>query len=227
MRTPALRRHKASAQGVVTFNGRDFYLSPRPDKLRPPPPSVRQSYDRLIAEWLAGGRQLPRDRGDSLTVAEVIARFWSHLDEHYRRPDGTPTSEVNEFKLALRPLNWLYGDLPAAEFSPLKLEAVRSLMVDGYRHAKYGPQETLARGVVNQRVGRIVRLFKWATNKELVVAGIHQGLNSVPGLEPPSDLLQPAPTSRDPLGLYRRKEEFASIASPDFGHEIIAWSADW
>jgi hypothetical protein len=41
----------------------------------------------------------------------------------------------------------------------------------------------LARGVINQRVGRIVRAFKWAGSEELVPAAIYQSLKTVSGLQ--------------------------------------------
>src|SRR5262245_997674 len=52
-RTPSLRRHKPSAQGVVTLNGRDHYLGAWPPTTKCPPAPVQAAYDRLIAEWLA------------------------------------------------------------------------------------------------------------------------------------------------------------------------------
>jgi integrase len=79
-------------------------------------------------------------------------------------------------------LNHLYGDLPSEEFSPLKLAAVRNLMIEGYIHPKYGPQESLCRAVVNRRIGRIVHTFKWATSQELVPATVWHGLRTVSGL---------------------------------------------
>lgn len=178
-RTPSLRRHKPSGQAVVILNGTDHYLGQRKA-----PPAVREAYDRLIAEWLANGRRLPSVAGGAApTVAELIALFWKHVETYYRREDGTQTSEVYEYKGALRTVNHLYGSLPAAEFSPLKLKAVRQLMLDGYTHPKYGPQIALSRGVINQRVRRIVCMFKWAVAKELVAADVHQALKSVSGIQ--------------------------------------------
>ena len=55
-------------------------------------------------------------------------------------------------------------------------------MVKGYEHPKYGTQQALARGVVNQRVGRIVRAFKWGVENELVPVAVLQGLKAVRGL---------------------------------------------
>ena len=40
----------------------------------------------------------------------------------------------------------------------------------------------LSRTTINQRVGRIVRVFKWAASEELVPAAVHQALKTVSGL---------------------------------------------
>jgi integrase len=184
-RTPSLRRHKPSSQAVVTLDGKDHYLGPWPAGRRKPPPAAQEAYDRLIAEWLANGRRLPQRAEETpLTVADLVLAYFRHAEQHYRRPDGTPTSEIREYKLALRPVVHLYRSLPAAEFGPLALKAVRQLMVDGYGHPKYGPQGSVSRGVVNQRVGRIKRAFRWAVENELVPGAVYQALLAVRGLEP-------------------------------------------
>jgi integrase len=174
-RTPTLRRHKPSSQAVVTLNGKDFYLGPWPIEQRKAPPGVREAYDRLIAEWLANGRRPPRQADDapSLSVNDLILSFWRWAEKHYRHEDGTPTNELNDYKLSLRPLRELYGATPAADFSPLKLKAIRHRMVEA----------DLCRGVVNQRVGRIVRMFKWAVSEEIVPETTHRALMTVRGLE--------------------------------------------
>jgi hypothetical protein len=46
----------------------------------------------------------------------------------------TPTDELKNVRVALRPLRALYGMLPAAEFSPLKLKAVRQKLIDSRRY---------------------------------------------------------------------------------------------
>jgi integrase len=174
LRTPSLRRHKPSAQAVVTLNGRDHYLGPWPPTLRKPPPSAREAYDRLIVEWLANGRRLPdAAEAPALTVNELILAFWCHAEQHYRRDDGSPTSELADYRLSLRPLRELYGPTPAADFSPLKLKAVRQRMIDA----------DLCRGVVNQRVGRIVRVFKWGVSEEMVSESVWRSLTTIRGLE--------------------------------------------
>jgi integrase len=174
LRTPSLRRHKPSAQAVVTLNGKDHYLGPWPATLRKPPPSAREAYDRLIAEWLANDRRLPDpSEAPPLTVNEPILAFWRHAEQHYRRDDGSPTSELADYRLSLRPLRELYGPTPAADFSPLKLKAVRQRMIDA----------DLCRGVVNQRAGRIVRVFKWGVSEEMIPESVWRSLTTVRGLE--------------------------------------------
>jgi integrase len=56
-------------------------------------------------------------------------------------------------------------------------------MVTGYTHPQYGDQPALARGVINQRVGRIVRMFKWAVAEEIVPETVYRALATVRGLE--------------------------------------------
>jgi integrase len=113
----------------------------------------------------------------------MVAAYLNHARQHYRHPDGTPTSELRDFVSSLRPLCYLHGHTVAREFGPLALKTVRELMVKGYDHPKYGPQEALSRGVVNQRIGRIRRAFRWAVENEFVPATVLHGLQAVRGLQ--------------------------------------------
>ena len=49
---PKYRKHRASGQAIVTIAGRSHYLGPHGTV------SSRTEYDRLIAEWIANGRQV-------------------------------------------------------------------------------------------------------------------------------------------------------------------------
>jgi integrase len=152
----------------------------------------RAEYRRVIAEWVAAGKQ--RSSAADITIAELIGRFWPWVEQHYRHQDGTPTTEPGEYKMSLRPLNYLYGDQPAKTFGPLALEAVRKLLVDGYKHPKHGEQPALARTVVNKRVNRIRKLFRWGVQKEIIPVEVHQRLATVEGLERGrSDAKEPEP----------------------------------
>ena len=46
-------------------------------------------YERLIGEWLAGGRRLPSSES-SITVAELALAYWRFAKTYYLK-DGRPT----------------------------------------------------------------------------------------------------------------------------------------
>jgi hypothetical protein len=118
---PSLRRHPPSKQGVVRLNGKDHYLGRWPDDCPEPPPDVRSKYDQVIADWLARGRLLSGQElssgcpAEGLTVSTLILAYWPAVQEYYRHPDGRPTQEVDNIRLALRRLRKLYGKTPASE----------------------------------------------------------------------------------------------------------------
>lgn len=179
---PKYRRHKASGQAIVSIDGRDRYLGPYGSV------ESREAYRREINALLArrGAKQasaaspLPRPEVGPLpveshmTIAEVVDTFLQFADDHYRRPDGTPTGEANNFVDAARPLLQLYAHTPAAQFSPIALEAVRGAMI------KLG----WARTTVNRQVGRIRQMFRHAEKRQLVPPGVWSGLTSVDPLRP-------------------------------------------
>lgn len=170
-RIPKYRCYKPKNLGLVVIDGTQHYLGPYGS-----PESVAE-YNRLVQEWLARGPCLPASAGtagESPSVNELILDFFSrHAEVHYRHADGTPTGELANFRDSFRPLKVLYGRTPACDFSPLKLKAVREAMIEA----------GLARTTINQRVGRIVHLFKWGVENELVPPGVHHGLRAVSGLK--------------------------------------------
>jgi hypothetical protein len=68
---PSYRHHKQSGQAIVTLSGRDILLGKHGTR------ESRDAYNRLTAEWLAGGRQLPTEN-HPVTVAELAAAFRKH-----------------------------------------------------------------------------------------------------------------------------------------------------
>lgn len=186
-RPPAYVHHRPSGQARVRLGGRDFYLGPYGSE------ESRREYDRVVAEWLAAGRQAPtrpataagsRVAPDGMTVTELVAAYWRFADGYYVK-GGQPTSEVHNIRLALRPLKDLYCHTPARDFGPLALKAVRDSLIGS----------GLLRSEINKRVGRIVRCFKWAVSEELVPPEVLQALKAVSGLRkgrsgaPEGDLL--------------------------------------
>jgi site-specific recombinase XerD len=168
LRTPSYCLHKASGQAVVRIDGTDHYLGKYGTA------ESRAEYDRLIAEWLGNGRRLAAPTAaDGLTVAELILSFWQWAERYYRNEHGEPGLELENVRSALKPLRRLYGHTQAAAFGPLALRAIQEDL------AKSG----LSRGVVNARVNRVRRVFKWAVSFQLTPSSVYEALRTVPGLQ--------------------------------------------
>jgi integrase len=170
---PRYRKHKQSGQAIVTLTDG---LGRRRDVLlgKHGTPESRAEYARQIAEWESNGRNLPpRTVHTDLTINELLLRFLRHADQHYRRPDGTNTSEVDEYKSIARVMKEMYGHTPARDFGAMSLKTVRQRMID----------LGLARGTINKRIIRVRRLFRWAIENELVPETIMARLEAVRGLQ--------------------------------------------
>ena len=170
---PKYRHYRPKDLAVVRLDGQDVYLGKHGSD------ESREKYRRVVAEWLTRVTPRPPARSPSadvttLKVNDLILAFWErHAQGHYRHPDGSPTGELDNYRDSLRPLRRLYGLTPAGNFGPLALKAVRGAMIES----------GLARTTINQRVGRIVRLFKWAVENELVGPAVHQAIKAVAGLQ--------------------------------------------
>ncbi len=172
-KVPSYCRHKASGRAVVRINGRDHYLGPYGSD------QSHAEYARLIAEWrvirqtaTAKSKAAPVTADPSLTVSEVLLKYRDFASEYYSR-NGKPGKEYVEMRMALKPLRELYGHTLAREFGPLKLQAVRQQMIDS----------DLSRGVVNNRINRVKRFFRWAVSEELTPSFVYEGLRTVAGLK--------------------------------------------
>lgn len=130
-----------------------------------------QEYHRVVAEWLANG-DTPVAASDDLTVSELLTRFWRYAESYYKKPDGTNSTELRDYRMALKPVRDLYGRRGAAEFGPRALKAVRQRMIDSRNSRRY----------INHQMGRIKRVFKWAVAEELIEPAVYQRLQAVEGL---------------------------------------------
>lgn len=114
---PSYRLHKPKGLAVVRLNGRDIYLG------KYGTPESKASYDRVIAEWFANGKQLPPPSShqplpqSSVTVNDLILAFMQHAKAYYVK-NGQPTGEIPNMKEALRPVAILYGTEPVTRFTP-------------------------------------------------------------------------------------------------------------
>ena len=68
----------------MTIGGHDYYLGPYGTK------ASRIEYDRLISEWLAGGRHLAKPGTTDLSIAELSLAFLRYAKTYYVK-DGQPT----------------------------------------------------------------------------------------------------------------------------------------
>ena len=166
-RLPKLCQHKHSGRFYITLNGSEVYLGTHK-------PKARRERDRVLGEWLAIGCHMPSSLGgpSDLKITELVDRYRVHCEGYDRRADGTPTSEVACIASAMKLLRRLYGEQPAAKFSPLAIQALRERFID----------KDLCRGVVNQHVARIRRMFRWAVSQELLPPHVYKALAAVSGL---------------------------------------------
>jgi integrase len=151
----------------------------------------RAKYDRSVAEWLVRGR-LPEPApapSASITIEELIARFWSgRVVSYYRHPDGSPTSEQENFRQALRSLRSMYGDLAAADFDAEKLEAWLVAVTRPTRTV-LDPDTAECRQVsgwcrtnANKNLSRLKAMFKWGNKKKFVRPEVYAAVRDVEGL---------------------------------------------
>lgn len=167
-RPPSYRHHKPSGQAVVTLDGRDCYLGPFGSA------ASREKYHELVGRWQlrqtspAASTPPPRD---DLTLNELFLRYWAHAETYYRK-HGEPTTEQRMIRSTMRYLLSAFGSMAVTEFGPLDLKAVRQGMVE----------KGLGRVYVNQSVGRVRRMFRWAVENELAPAAALHALSAVAGL---------------------------------------------
>lgn len=183
-RVPSYRLHKASGQAVVTLSGKDHYLGPHGS------PESSSKYERLILEYVGNGMRMPTaDPQAEYSIGLMCDEFMDHAEGEYRRPDGTLSREVKNIEMALRPLLRFFFDLPASEFGPTKLKLYREQLIEA----------DLCRKLINQRVGIVRRVFRWACSEEKVRPEVFHGLQALQHLKPgrsgarESRPVQPAP----------------------------------
>lgn len=135
--------------------------------------------DRNVAEevardmWERAVFQSDGPVTDARTIAGLVKAYLQYAKDYYKGPDGKTTREPENIRYAVVLLVEHCPTLPAEEFGPLKLKDVRELMIE----------RGWCRGVINQRIGIIKRVFKWAASEQLVPASTYHGLQTVEGLK--------------------------------------------
>lgn len=167
---PSYLLHKPSGQARVRIAGRDYYLGPYLSE------QSRQKYAELIQQHFAGALVAdpvhPQATQSGISVAELVLVYLQFADAFYVK-EGGPTKEPGLIRMAVRPLVRLFGALPAVDFGPLALKAVREEMISA----------GWVRKTVNESVNRIRRMYKHAVENELVPADALLRLQAVAPLK--------------------------------------------
>ena len=178
---PKYAKHKGTGQAVVRLGSRDRYLG------RFGSPESYRQYQQVVAEWSTTrdsadlGHVTKRiDRSD-LRLCELLLKYLDFAREYYRK-DGQPTGELANMKDAIGPVNDLFGDANVGGFGPSRIKSVREAMI----------HSGLSRNVVNARINRIRRVFKWGVENELVEPSVLQALQAVAPLKK-GRVLEPMP----------------------------------
>ena len=159
---PKYTLHRGTGQARVRINGKDHYLGEHGSA------DSRERYEELMRLWF--DRQ-----GDvslkNFTVDDLAILFLQYAEGYYVK-NGEPTSEVNNMRIALRPLVRLFGQIRVADFRPADMKRIRDLMiVDG-----------IARTSINRQLGRIKRVFRWGVEEGHVPASVFAGVTAISGL---------------------------------------------
>jgi len=107
------------------------------------------------------------------TVAGLTRAYMQFARQYYKRPDGTVSEEPRNIGYSTKPLIALYGSTPIEEFGPMKLIAVQNGMISF----------DWSRRLINQRISRIKRMFRWGVTRQVVSPVVYQGIMAVEGLK--------------------------------------------
>jgi len=116
---------------------------------------------------------LPTPGSADLTVGQLVEEFLVWARSYYRSSDGRLSRTVENLQDAIRPLLALFLDVRAAEFGPRALKLYR-------QHLIYSD---ISRQTINNRVGIVRRVFRWAAQEERIPAALYHGLLAVEGLK--------------------------------------------
>jgi hypothetical protein len=142
--------------------------------------AAREAYKRILRDvWVKPPIEPPAGltpaQIDRLLIVDLLTAYWAHADRHYVK-DGRPTSTIAGIAPALRLLREKLGDQLAAEFGPLKLQALHDLWT---KEVSPNSARRLTRTTVNHYTSYVKRVFYWAAKNELVPASVAHALRFV------------------------------------------------
>ena len=188
-RPPKYCLHKGTKQAVVYRQGERIYLGPYGSR------RSHQRYQEILKQWEADRDAAPppptpppeskapaitpamlrekRKAGSPLTVNELVFVYRQHTQEYYRK-NGKVTREASIIDDAIRFLRKHHATTFLHEFGPVALDELRNGMI---------AELDWSRNHINKQVSRLVRMFTWAAEKELVEAAVPLALKSLAGLK--------------------------------------------
>lgn len=152
-------------RAYVTIEGKRIYLGRF---------GSQESRDRY-AELIGGEQQDPQPQPvtpSDPTISELILAYIEFAKRYYRTAEGDLAREYGHICEAARYLRREFGHELARQFGPKKLKQVRERLIE----------KGLTRVHINAQVRRIVGMFRWGVEEELVEAQVHQALTAVRNL---------------------------------------------
>lgn len=121
------------------------------------------AFARMAAIIAATGELPPKETAPVLTIAAIGEKFNAFAKKEYK------SREPVNLSYAVRAMVDLFADLPAAEFKPSHLKAIRDSLI------KRGQ----CRNTINIRTKQIVRIFAWAVENEYLPESVWNALKAV------------------------------------------------
>ena len=161
---PKYCQHKPTGRAFVRIDGKMFYLGKYGSE------ASRREYDRIIAEFIANGRQ-PLHKAGEVLIEQLIIQF---LDYVVNERSYSVTAE-SRLRRVLRSLNDLYGKQPVSSFNAMSLKTMRRQFLES----------GLSRETINAYVFVLKQVFHWGSDeREIVPPEVVAAIRTVPALKP-------------------------------------------
>jgi replicative superfamily II helicase len=116
---PKYCRHKSSGRAFVRIGGKMYYLGKHGSQ------ASRREYDRIIAEFVANGRQAFY-APDEIPIESLIIQYLDYANRELNYSEGRKC----RLRRLMDRLNKLYGKQPVSAFGASALKAIRQGYID-------------------------------------------------------------------------------------------------
>ncbi|TWU62375.1 site-specific tyrosine recombinase XerC [Crateriforma conspicua] len=191
-RPPKYCLHKGTKQATVSLFGKRIYLGPygssrsheayqqvlrqwhdAKDQQSTTKPETAMDDDHDVKSVTAATLRAKRLAGSPVTINELALVFRRHARQYYRK-NGKITREATLIDDVIRILRKHHATDFLHDFGPVNLDSLRERMIDDLDWSRMH---------INKQVGRLIRMFKWAAEKELVDPSVPLALKSLAGLK--------------------------------------------